>query len=118
MFRPKLDRNQQQVFTHEIALDAWTPAAQNSTVVAPTASPATNGGEAMASMRELNLRFFKLTVSQRAAIAGRLGLLEDEDADEPDYERYQRVFMRARERQLIDQLETEVSAAEERKAGG
>ncbi len=116
-FRAKVDRNEESVFSHEIKLPRWEGVEQDGAAQQPAPLP-TTGGEAMASLREVNRRFFKLTVSQRAAIAGRLGLLQAEDADQPDYERYERVFMRARERELIEQLEMEVQVAEEQKSGG
>jgi len=65
----------------------------------------------MNHIRELSIRFFKLTLSQKAEIAGRLGLLEDEDVNQPDFERFRRVFIRARDRDLVEQLDREVTAA-------
>lgn len=65
----------------------------------------------MDSLRDISIRFFKLTLSQKAAIAGKLNLLEEEDANQPDFERFRRAFMRARDRGLVERLDREVKAA-------
>jgi len=65
----------------------------------------------MATLRDISLRFFKLTLSQKSAIAGKLGLLEDEDVNQPDFERFRRVFLRAQDRGLVQRLDEEVKAA-------
>lgn len=62
--------------------------------------------------RALSIRFFKLTLSQRSAIAGKLNLLEEEDANEPDFERFRRVFLRAQARGLLDTIDQAVSENE------
>jgi GTPase-associated adaptor domain len=50
-----------------------------------------------------------LALSQKSAIAGKLNLLEEEDANQPDFERFRRVFMRARDRGVVSDLEREVN---------
>ncbi len=37
----------------------------------------------MDTLRDISIRFFKLTLSQKSAIAGKLNLLEEEDGDVP-----------------------------------
>ena len=69
----------------------------------------------MDSLRDISVRFFKLSLSQKSAIAGKLGLLEDEDLNQPDFERFRRVFLRARERGLVSDLDREVRAAADRR---
>ena len=68
----------------------------------------------MKTLRDINIRFFKLTFSQKSEVAGRLGLLEDEDVNLPDFERFRRVFVRARERDLVEALDREITAVAER----
>ena len=65
----------------------------------------------MDTLRDISVRFFKLSLSQKSAIAGKLGLLEDEDVDQPDFERFRRVFLRARARGLVEDLDRAVRAA-------
>jgi hypothetical protein len=65
----------------------------------------------MDTLRDISIRFFKLTLSQKSAIAGKLNLLEEEDANQPDFERFRRVFLRARERGLVSDLDREVTEA-------
>ncbi len=62
--------------------------------------------------RALSIRFFKLTISQRSAIAGQLDLLKDEDANEPDFERFRRVFLRAQAGAMLSDIERAVIEAE------
>jgi hypothetical protein len=115
-FRAKLDRDS-DVFTQTIRLDAWAspvtsaaaPSPQNTDSV-PTPAVVTTKADPMESIREISVRFFKLTVSQRAAIAGKLNLLEQADANQPDFERFRRVLLRAIERGVVEELDREVQA--------
>lgn len=123
-FRAKTDRGN-DAFRQEIRLDAWTPPATAPASIPPqTGSPATaDPGErgaadlelarsdAMATLRDISIRFFKLSLSQKSAIAGKLELLEDEDLNQPDFERFRRVFARAQARGMIQELDREVEAA-------
>ncbi|HDZ2859128.1 TPA: hypothetical protein RST11_005136 [Klebsiella pneumoniae] len=65
-------------------------------------------------LRDLGLRFYRLTFSQKLVIAGRLELLEDDDMRLPDYERFRQVLLRAHERGMLDVLAEAVSEAEQR----
>ena len=67
----------------------------------------------METLKDITLRFFKLTFSQKSEVAGRLGLLEDEDVHLPDFERFRRVVVRARERNLVEALDREITAVAE-----
>lgn len=58
--------------------------------------------------RRLMYRFFGLSYAQIIKIAARLDLLSDEDAGMKDTERFQRFYKRARERDQLDYLWTEV----------
>ncbi len=116
-FVAKIDRTNEPVFRSEIKLDPWEAPSrvQAPPVEAVNASTSNDSeqtsGDPMNPLRELSIRFFKLTLSQKSAIAGKLGLLEDEDVNQPDFERFRRVFVRARDRGLITKLAEEVSAA-------
>jgi hypothetical protein len=110
------------VFRHKISLDGWaalpveaeatisSPELVQSESARPTLEPQTAGSDPMDTLRSISVRFFKLTLSQKSAIAGKLGLLENEDLNQPDFERFRRVFIRARDRNLIEALDREVSA--------
>jgi hypothetical protein len=124
-FRAKTDRGA-DVFGQSIRLDAWTPPAPPEGSTAPAAPATANSADQqsptqepartdpMDTLRDISIRFFKLTLSQKSAIAGKLNLLEEEDANQPDFERFRRVFLRARERGLVNDLDREVTKA----AGG
>jgi hypothetical protein len=118
-FRPKMDRDADQ-FRQRIALDSWiapskpTPAAVALDAVVPSvgeppAEPARS--QAMDTVLSVSVQFFKLSLSQKSAIAGKLGLLEEEDLNQPDFERFRRVLLRARDRGLLGDLDREVKAA-------
>lgn len=119
-FRPKTDRGA-EVFRQKIDLDGWAapqqppPEVQTGKVPAATeiaqATQTDAGSDPMDSVRNISIRFFKLTLSQKSAIAGKLNLLEEEDANQPDFERFRRVFTRAQQRGLVEQLDREVSLA-------
>jgi hypothetical protein len=121
-FVPKFDRPNEPVFHQSIRLDPWVlpaappaPGGEDVPVGGPQPSQGVASAPAepdpMSTLREISLGFFKLTFSQKSAIAGKLGLLEDTDVDLPDFERFRRVFIRARERGQIDDLDREVREA-------
>lgn len=118
-FRAKMDRGD-QVFRHEIALENWHLIQQQPAVspakpldrVTPTELPIEGGAE-MTTLRDLALRFYRLSFSKKSEIAGRLELLEAEDMTLPDHERFRRVFIRAHERGSLDSLAEAVRNAEQ-----
>jgi len=116
-FRPKLDKDQTPVFRQKIKLNNWTRPAgapvkttHAETEPAVATEPRT---DPMRNLRDISIRFFKLNLSQKSAIAGKLGLLADEDIDVPDFERFRRVFNRACEKDLVKELEQEIVKFEE-----
>jgi predicted phosphodiesterase len=121
-FRAKMDKTS-DVFEHSIPLERWHPTV---TDVPPAATldgspepavsvdaPPAEGGQAMNTLRDLGLRFYRLSFSKKSEIAGKLELLEDEDMNQPDYERFRRVFFRAHDRGKLEALAKAVLAAEE-----
>ncbi len=68
----------------------------------------------MDTLRDVGLRFYRLSFSKKSEIAGRLGLLEEEDVRQPDFERFRRVFIRAHQRGRLDELAAAVRSAEQR----
>jgi hypothetical protein len=112
------------VWDHSIALDPWHgPAALSEPAGNVAASGAAGletatdippeGGPAMNTLRDVGLRFYRLSFSRKSEIAGRLELLEEEDMRQPDFERFRRVFIRAHERGKLDELADAVRAAEQ-----
>ena len=64
----------------------------------------------MDTLRDVSISFFRLSLSQKSAIAGKLELLEDDDAGQPDFERFRRVLIRARDQELIGELDREINS--------
>lgn len=118
-FRAKADRAA-QVFKHTIDLENWhlpiqlstTATAQQINTVTPSELPIEGGAE-MTTLRDLALRFYRLSFSKKSEIAGRLELLEAEDMALPDHERFRRVFIRAHERGRLDALAEAIRTAEQ-----
>lgn len=120
-FRAKTDRGS-DAFSQTIPLDAWVPvepiepstmsSKPSDTVPAERSTePEAARSDPMDTLRDISVRFFKLTLSQKSAIAGKLNLLEEEDANQPDFERFRRVFLRARDRGLVGDLDREIKDA-------
>jgi hypothetical protein len=121
-FRAKQDGDS-DVFQQTIALEAWTPLTAPEEDPAPSSDITPAGladGESalepqrsdpMDTLRDISVRFFKLTLSQKAAIAGKLNLLEEEDVNQPDFERFRQVLIRARNRGLVNELDREIGVA-------
>jgi hypothetical protein len=105
-FRPKMD-GPRDYFESVIALEAWQAPTQRSpgTVSVRTDDHQTAiSVDAMTTLREIGIKFYQLTFSQKFEIAGRLGLLEADDTIQPDFERFRRVFIRAQERGKLEEL--------------
>ncbi|MFD2675974.1 metallophosphoesterase [Camelimonas lactis] len=105
------------VWEHTIPLEPWDappaiaiPSPEH--IVDTDRGPPPDGGSAMNSLRDLGLRFYRLSFSKKSEIAGRLELLEEEDMRQPDYERFRRVLLRANERSQLNELSAAVRAAE------
>lgn len=64
------------------------------------------------STRNLVMRFWDLSISQRREIAIKLGLIEEADLKTPEPERYGRALLLAGERGLLEQLAQEVEQRE------
>lgn len=120
-FKYKTTRSS-NVWDHLIKLEAWSPPANGAVIsdgLVATVGVADGAigtlpqeGSAMNKLRDVGLRFYRLTFSKKSEIAGRLGLLEEEDMKQPDFERFRRVFQRAHERGLLDVLADAVRDAE------
>lgn len=120
-FRAKMDVTS-DVFENKFPLPPWKPVAAAGVFQRPVEDSLGEESESMAPMpspssssalREISIRFHRLSLSQKSAIAGRLGLFENEDLGQPDFERFRRVFLRANERNLISELDDAVKQAEQ-----
>ncbi|SEQ94564.1 metallophosphoesterase [Thalassovita taeanensis] len=115
-FVPKMDGAADH-FSQSIALEAWTaPQTPSKSDNVAEASPVPDGtvieeDASMTSLRTLSIRYFKLTFSKKLEIAGSLDLFEEADTKLPDHERFRRVLLRARERDLLDELKAAIDAA-------
>ncbi|WLH84329.1 metallophosphoesterase [Pseudomonas sp. FP2338] len=119
-FQAKRDRRQLDVFTHTIDLDPWRPSRNLASFARTLADPMVESssmpieeGAAMDALRDIGLRFYRLSFSKKSEIAGRLNLLEDEDMSLPDHERFRRVFIRAHDRGMLAALGDAVTSAEQ-----
>lgn len=128
-FQPKRVKDN-EVWEHSIKLEAWSApvgglVALGESVKSIDETTPTDGGigtmpkegSAMNKLRDVGLRFYRLSFSKKSEIAGRLGLLEEEDMMQPDFERFRRVFQRANQRGKLDELATAVQNAENGQGG-
>ncbi|WP_081099182.1 metallophosphoesterase [Leptospira weilii] len=123
-FRAKEDKNE-VYFHHTIQLDNWEQKIKSEKQGSFEKSDANTiqvsdaqaevifntNDNSMNSLRTITLRFFELTLSKRLAIAGKFNLFEDEDVDQPDYEKFRRVLLRAKERDLLQEFDSEITNA-------
>lgn len=114
IFRAKNDKNEEDFFLHTISLDAWTKPKVESIDEPQTSAtdhsvyPEPLQVDKMDSLRDISVRFFKLTLNQKSAIAGKLELLDDDDINQPNFERFRLVLIRARQKGLIEELDCEI----------
>lgn len=112
-FRAKQDRNRSDVFEQEITLEPWagggdTPAEASDTIAAIQPQIGNPSEEIMDSLRNLSIRFFGLTASQRSLLAGKLDLVEEQDTDLPEFERTRKILLRAKDKELLARLASEM----------
>lgn len=117
-FHPKTDKGK-DIFEHWIELEPWEAGAAGSVSPAPVASmkpgdpaPEPLDVQSMTTLRDIGIRFYRLSFSKKSEIAGRLALLENEDMTQPDFERFRRVFLRAHERDKLKELTQAIEEAE------
>jgi predicted phosphodiesterase len=125
LFRPKLTENHEPVYRQRmilpnlpVSLGASTASAGPSPTTAfPGSSSVVTEKETSMSDRDtrnLVLRFWDLTSSERREIALELGLLErDEITQLPEPERYGRALSRAGDRGLLERVAEEIEKREE-----
>lgn len=107
-FRAKMD-GAKDVFLHSIELEPWLPPIKQPRETRQESQNTNEPDQAtMTKLRDIGVRFYGLTFSQKSAIAGRLGLLEEDDLTQPDFERFRRVFLRAHERGQLSELENAI----------
>ena len=119
-YRPLQTPQGEEVFRHRIAIPGRAPAVvADAPPTFATAAPIANADtiEVEAAMsdegtRNLVLRFWNLTGSQRREIALRLGLIDPSELRLPEPERYGRALRRAGERGLLDRVAQEVKQME------
>lgn len=121
-FRSIEDKGEKKTFNVKIQLEnlpttfhrSTSPATMNSDKeVAPPELPKTSGSmDPNDRFRSAVFRFFKLTLSKKNEVVGHLRLAEEEDSRLPDVERYKLALARARERDLMADLETILTTME------
>jgi hypothetical protein len=117
-FHAKMDKGR-DVFEHIIALDRWSPLDANAPEQDQQSETPTDPFEGlqteeatMTTLRDIGVRFYRLSFSKKSAIAGSLDLLEEQDMKQPDFERFRRVFLRAQERGKLQDLVRAIEIAE------
>jgi len=126
MFIPKIDGLRGAVYRHSMELPNW-PAIHKAVAVASVDAASVSSKEAVPTevaekettmgdqdARNVVLRFWDLTSSERREIALQLGLLDQNEVTKlPEPERYGRALNRAGERGLLEQVANEIQKREE-----
>lgn len=122
LYRPVLTPEGEDVIRHRIAISSRASGVMvvPRAVTVEAAEPAVEvetEADVEAAMsdegtRNLVFRFWNLTVSQRREITLRLGLIEEDELNLPEPERYGRALLRAGERDQLDALAHEVAQVE------
>lgn len=76
------------------------------------AEAAAQGVAAAPTMRSIVNRFFRLTLSQKNEIVGRLDLVEEGDGRLPDFERFKLALLRAKEASRLAEVDELIAARE------
>lgn len=115
LFTAKLDRSRDDFFSQSIKLDNWDKPADNNetpSVLEAVESPNILVVDEvnMTTLREVAINFSRLTLSQKSKIAGKLELISDDDLNQPEFEKFRRVLLRAKDRGLIERLKEEIDS--------
>jgi len=111
-FRNHEDRGNRQTHLQRIELAPWKPVdkpgGNEMTEVSQESTAATthssNSGQATHSMRMIVNRFFRLPISRKTEIVGKMKLTEDSDSLLPDVEKFKLALARAKERDMLAEL--------------
>jgi predicted phosphodiesterase len=120
MFKPILDDDHERSSVHRAVVRLRNIRLPAPTAVAhATATVAMQRVDAEAAMgeeraRNIVLRFWDLTMSDRREISQKLKLLEPDEMNLPQAERYGRALLRAGQRNLLDELTGEIEKREKR----
>jgi hypothetical protein len=121
MFRPILDDDYDRSDVHraEVRLRNIRLPAPTAAVAHATATVAVQQVDAEAAMgeeraRNIVLRFWDLTTSDRREISQKLNLLKPGEMNLPQAERYGRALLRAGKRNLLNDLASEIEKREKR----
>jgi hypothetical protein len=122
LYQPKLTHLKEQVFRHQVRIPARMLLAADLVPEVPivaavhTEAPDTEVDVEVTmsdtTTRNLVFRFWNLTGSQRREIALYLGLIDAQELQLPEPERYGRALQRAGERHLLNQVAQEVKQRE------
>lgn len=102
------------VWKNSFGLEAWTPpvtAGRSEETVEDESAENVDQDAATMNGREIGIAFFSLPYSRKLEIAARLNLMDESDINQPDYERFRRVFKRAAERNQMPDLEAAIVLA-------
>lgn len=121
-FVPRRDEKDSPVFHHRISIPGYVAsvvsAVPNPMLAVPAAMaplPVSSNEDVIMDKEpthNLLFRFWSLSSSQRREIALRLGLITDDDLRIPEYERYGRALLNAKDRGLLDRVAAEVAERE------
>lgn len=103
------------VWRNSFGLEPWMPpvkAESSAGAFDNVAEAESDTDGATMNAREVGIAFFSLPYSRKIEIAARLDLLDESDSNQPDFERFRRVFKRAAERQQMPELEAAILKAD------
>jgi predicted phosphodiesterase len=109
-FRNHEDRKNRPTHAHHIELEPWTaPAplevqAMTDAAVDDAKVPPSTQASNVPPMRTLVHHFFRLSISRKSEIVGKLGLLEETETRLPEVERFKRAIERAKQQGKLEQL--------------
>lgn len=118
-FRAHEDVNNKTVHQTRIALPALKIARQGAITLVGDDTDVTSSTQTAVprpasepSMRSIVNRFFRLTLSQKNEIVGRLNLVEDQDGLLPDFERFKLALLRAKQASRLPEVDELITLRE------
>lgn len=119
-FQTLVDRDGEEYYEAEYLLPEWeAPQPQNKSPVPAEKVDSISSTEPNfvtddTAARDVMKKFFKLTLSRRNQILGKLDLIDEAESKLPDFERHRRALVRAREMGLFLKLDEEIDTREKK----
>jgi len=108
-FNSKRTKEDKDVWSHSIPLAEWhCPDTSSPKIETTKLVTLEEKNDPMSSLRDISIRFFKLTLSQKSAIVGKLELLPDSSENQETFMLFKNALLLAQSKGLLEAVDSEI----------